>query len=819
MNKDLILTIKANAQQALQSLQQAKDSVKSFSNSVNSNIKSVASNASSSFDSVANSIATMSHTAAGLFLGGSFGMGVLVKSASELQSMRASFESMTGSAENAAKVMGSLNKFSFDTAFSTSDINTAARTLLGAGLNVDDLGERMQQLGDIAGATGADLGRLTLPISQAMARGKLQTEDFYQILDSGAGMLGLKLREELAERGMGDIMEAMADGELSAEILFKVMEDAIKEGGFAFQGALKQSKTFEGQMSNLKETVENVGLELLGVNKATGEIDPSGVFAHLSSTVQSATEWLNTNKETIKAVGVLVIDNAVPAVSALASAFIAATIAGAIFRLTALSPIELLFVAISIAVTALIGAFTFLQVKFDIFGKSWTWIKNTSSSALNFIDQKINDITNLTKDLADALKSNVIDTLSTLKSKALEVSSAIKKWLGDNKEWITNIAIVIGTLLIPKLLQLIVKSAMSFKTLAKNATLAARKTATQGLIAFKSWLKQLPKVAMSSIKNFKVASKRALMNAKTTAAAGIKATNTWIKGFLRTSATAIKSFAIMSKNAVIHALRIGKSWLMAMGPLGIVVAVVIGVVALIVANWETVQKAFSAVWNWIVANWSTLLAVLTGPISATVSMIVSNWEIVKRAFKNAWNFITSLWSGFTGFFGGVFRSVVRIFRNIGSTVASTIANTVKGAINSVIGTAENTINGFINNINGIIGIINKIPNVSIPNVSTISIPRLATGGIVPAVDGGRTITVAEGGQAEWVVPESKMASLISQVANKANKNNTNQQNVTVNINIESGGEIDNNKAVEIAKSITRALRSQGLKIDEMSALR
>jgi hypothetical protein len=35
-------------------------------------------------------------------------------------------------------------------------------------------------------------------------------------------------------------------------------------------------------------------------NKATGEIDPKGVFAILSKTVSDATKWLTENKKVIK---------------------------------------------------------------------------------------------------------------------------------------------------------------------------------------------------------------------------------------------------------------------------------------------------------------------------------------------------------------------------------------------------------------------------------------------------------------------------------------------------------------------------------------
>ena len=226
-------------------------------------------------------------------------MAKFVDQASELQSVRASFESMTGSAQKASNVLQQLNKFSFETAFSSEAINKSAQLLLGAGLATEQLGDTMKWVGDVAGATGADLGMLTLPLSQAFARGKLQTQDFYQILNSGAGKFGQLLREEVVNRGMGDFQEAMENGLVTTEILWDTLKKASSEGGFAFQGAIKQADTYAGRMSNLWETISNVGMAILGVDKATGEVDPEGIFARMSNAVKDTTAWLDMHKQTI----------------------------------------------------------------------------------------------------------------------------------------------------------------------------------------------------------------------------------------------------------------------------------------------------------------------------------------------------------------------------------------------------------------------------------------------------------------------------------------------------------------------------------------
>lgn len=124
----------------------------------------------------------------------------------------------------------------------------------------------------------------------------------------------------------------------------------------------------------------------------------------------------------------------------------------------------------------------------------------------------------------------------------------------------------------------------------------------------------------------------------------------------------------------------------------------------------------------------------------------------------------------------MWEKIKEVFSSIGVSISEAITGAVKGAVNSVLGFAENTVNGFIRAINTALGVINAIPGVSISTLSELSIPRLATGGIVEAGNGGSIIRAGEAGEDEWVVPESKMASLVEQI-NEANRGN----NITINV--------------------------------------
>jgi len=235
-----------------------------------------------------------------------------VGSASEIQSLRASFESLTGNITDTNKVMTALYDFGRKTAFTNEDIQSAGRSFLAVGQNADQMRESMGLAGDIAGATGANLSQLVLPLTQAFSKGKLQTQDFYQILNSGAGaMRGTIEAAYRASGGVKELQSAMADGEITSDILWEAMRRATAEGGFAFEGAIKQSQTFNGRMSNLKETITQVGLGILGVSAVTGEVKQGGIFDTLSKSVQWLVDnlpkmvgWLKENKDWIMSIGV-----------------------------------------------------------------------------------------------------------------------------------------------------------------------------------------------------------------------------------------------------------------------------------------------------------------------------------------------------------------------------------------------------------------------------------------------------------------------------------------------------------------------------------
>lgn len=300
MNNTLTLTIRANTAALQTALKTAQASVKTFSKSIGKTMSNNAADMRDAFNTAGKSIESIIKRVGAVAIGGSFGVATFVKSASELQSLRASFQSLTGTIENTNSVMNTLYQYGKETAFDNKSIQASAKMFLANGVAVKDLMGWMRNLGDVAGATGANLQGLALPITQAIGTGKVMTQDWYQIINQGAGGLQKYI---IAALGAGHSVKTFKDdlekGRVTVDVMRRALQMASAEGGMAFQGALKQSQTFSGRMSNLQETITNVGLSILGVDAATGQVKVGGVFDRISRAVEDATKWLEENQDKI----------------------------------------------------------------------------------------------------------------------------------------------------------------------------------------------------------------------------------------------------------------------------------------------------------------------------------------------------------------------------------------------------------------------------------------------------------------------------------------------------------------------------------------
>ncbi len=154
--------------------------------------------------------------------------------------------------------------------------------------------------------------------------------------------------------------------------------------------------------------------------------------------------------------------------------------------------------------------------------------------------------------------------------------------------------------------------------------------------------------------------------------------------------------------------------------------------------WTGLTNIFSKLGFWFGERWNDVTSALSKVASWFGDIFGKAFDAVKNAF-----------SSIGDFFKGVWDTVKSIFVNAGQMVGEAVGGAFKSAVNAVLGTIENVVNGFIGMINGVLGVVRNLPGLGwVGSVSTVSLPRLARGGIV---DSPTIAMIGEAGK-EAVVP-------------------------------------------------------------------
>lgn len=191
--------------------------------------------------------------------------------------------------------------------------------------------------------------------------------------------------------------------------------------------------------------------------------------------------------------------------------------------------------------------------------------------------------------------------------------------------------------------------------------------------------------------------------------------------------------------------------------------------------WDTITGVFEGLSTWFGDLFDKAKNKIKEVFQPVIDWFKEKWQNIKDTFSNvaswfgdkfkeAWNNIKSAFSNFVSFFSGLWDKIKSTFSSLGTKLGSAIGDAVKSGINGVLSMIETTINKGIGMINGAIGLINEIPGVSIGKFSTVSLPRLASGGVLyddTAFIGGEYANAAT--NPEIVTPQNIMAETFDKV--------------------------------------------------------
>ena len=596
-----------------------------------------------------------------------------VKYNATMETYATSFEVMTGSAEKAAEVVDELKDIAASTPFEMPELAETTQLLMNYGFTADDALDKMTMLGDISQGSADKMNRIATAYGQMSSAGKVSLEDVKQMIEAGFNPL-----QEISE-STGESMESLYDrisaGTISVDEITASMQRSTSEGGRYFQSMEKQSLTFSGQMSTLKDNVQGL----------LGNVT-SGIFEKLAQDVlPKINEVLTTVNTAFEEGGFQGVLDAIGEMSP--------ALDGVITKIQSFSTF---LQNLGISPAAFAGIVAAIGPAITVVGTLVRGIGGIST-AISGISTAVSGLGGI-KGIFTALTGPVGLTVTAIMGLVAAFSYLMATNDGFRESVMTTISTIMSSLqpILQTLMGLLMEiGGIIFETIG-------------------SVLQQLAPV-LAQIITFigeLVAMIAPLINQLLTALAPVITQIFSVVSQVVNSLMPPLMAVLESIMAVIQAL---------MPPIQKILTVVIDVVSKIIEGLSPIISTVGNIISKVVEIISPIVEVIAGIIAKIVEFISplidvfatifgAIFDVVGAVFGAIWDVISgvfsgieSAWNGLTGFVGG-------------------IVNGIGSAFNALVDGVKAVINGVISAINGAIWVINLIPGVNIGEI-----PYLAHG--------------------------------------------------------------------------------------------
>ena len=184
-----------------------------------------------------------------------------LKSAADLEQNRVAFETMLGSAEAAQTLLKDIEKFAATTPFQMPGLIEGSKRLLAFGVSAEDMVDTLTRLGNAAGGNQETLDRLVLAYGKLQAKGKASLEELNMFTEAGVPIM--KALSEQFGVGTDELFKMISTGRVGFADVDKALT-GLTTGTGQFAGLIeKQSKTFSGALSTLKDNLSLAGRALV----------------------------------------------------------------------------------------------------------------------------------------------------------------------------------------------------------------------------------------------------------------------------------------------------------------------------------------------------------------------------------------------------------------------------------------------------------------------------------------------------------------------------------------------------------------------------
>ncbi|TLQ43488.1 phage tail protein [Streptomyces marianii] len=275
-------------------------------------------------------------------------------------------------------------------------------------------------------------------------------------------------------------------------------------------------------------------------------------------------------------------------------------------------------------------------------------------------------------------------TLGLLGSAAVDLLVALAPLIGTTAVIAKALAQVINNTPTPVLTALatvIASVAIGMKLYAAGAAVVAvanRVIASSAWTAVAGWMRMMAVGLMTYVR----IGAAAVASAATTAAAWVGSAlvsiGTWVAAVVRAAVMAVGQFALMAARAVVWAATMAAQWLIAMGPIGWIIAAVIGLTALIVANWDKIKEWTGKAWDWV---WSKIRGVgqMIVNFIANIPLVrffIQHWDRIKSG-------VVSRTMGLLSYIRSLPGKIISGLGNLGSLLVDKGKDVIRGLWNGI----------------------------------------------------------------------------------------------------------------------------------------
>ena len=189
------------------------------------------------------------------------GIGMSIRKGMEADLQQANITTLLrGDVEKAKALYAQLSDYGVKTPYDKAGLIEAQKTMMSFGLSSEFAFGKLKNIGDIAMGNAQKMQSLSLAFAQATSAGKLQGQDFNQMIS--AGFNPLQVISERTGESMAQLKERMSKGGISAQELAQAFEWATDKQGLFYQGAEKAGQTLSGKFNKMMDSITELALKV-----------------------------------------------------------------------------------------------------------------------------------------------------------------------------------------------------------------------------------------------------------------------------------------------------------------------------------------------------------------------------------------------------------------------------------------------------------------------------------------------------------------------------------------------------------------------------